>query len=169
MVLLIVGAMSAAWLCVLVYPGPAPFWLLLLLVMAVAVGGPGSMIGFDFARTFNPLSRAGTATGIVNVGGFISALLVMLGMGVVLDALLASGFSQGDLYALDSFKLAFSLQFLFLIAGTLAMLTVRKRVRTRMSHGGITVPPLRDALARERRRRRERTGERRGNGGTRGG
>lgn len=164
MVLLIVSAMSAAWLVVLAYPGPAPFWLLLLLVMAISVGGPGSMIGFDFARTFNPLSRAGTATGIVNVGGFISALLVMLGMGVVLDALLASGFSQGELYALGSFKLAFSLQFLFLIGGTAAMLVVRKRVRTRMSHGGITVPPLRDALARERRRRRERIQERRRDG-----
>jgi len=167
MVLLIIGTMSAAWLCVLLYPGPAPFWLLLLLVMAVSIGGPGSMIGFDFARTFNPLSRAGTATGIVNVGGFISALLVMFGMGVVLDALLASGFSQGELYALDSFKLAFSLQFVFLIGGTLAILAVRKRVRTRMSHGGITVPPLRDALARERRRRRERVQERRESGGSR--
>ncbi|MFT4469991.1 MFS transporter [Arthrobacter sulfonylureivorans] len=167
MVLLIIGVMSTAWLAVLLYPGPAPFWLLLLLVMAVSIGGPGSMIGFDFARTFNPLSRAGTATGIVNVGGFISALLVMFGMGVVLDTLLASGFSQGELYALDSFKLAFSLQFVFLIGGTLAILAVRKRVRTRMSHGGVIVPPLRDALARDRRRRRERIRERRENGGSR--
>jgi MFS family permease len=167
MVLLIIGVMSAAWLCVLLYPGPAPFWLLLLLVMAVSIGGPGSMIGFDFARTFNPLSRAGTATGIVNVGGFVSALLVMFGMGVVLDALLANGFSDGELYALDSFKLAFSLQFVFLIGGTLAILTVRRRVRTRMSHGGVIVPPLRDALARDRRRRRERIRERREDGGSR--
>ncbi len=57
-----------------------------LLVVTTGLGGPGSMIGFDLARTFAPASRLGQASGIVNVGGFAASLLVVLGIGLVLDA-----------------------------------------------------------------------------------
>ena len=62
-------------------PGRSPLWLLAGLVVVLAIGGPGSMIGFDFARTFNPAHRIGTATGIVNVGGFIAALVAIFLIG----------------------------------------------------------------------------------------
>ena len=88
--------------------------------MTLAVGGPGSMIGFDFARTFNPAHRLGTATGIVNVGGFIAALVSIYLIGLMLDLLHASGFSQGELYGLDSFRVALSVQFLLLAGGAIA-------------------------------------------------
>ncbi|MHA7283793.1 MFS transporter [Arthrobacter sp. TMS2-4] len=155
MVLAIAALMAAAWLSVLLYPGPAPLPLLTLLVVALAVGGPGSMIAFDFARTFNPAARMGTATGIVNIGGFMASLLTMFAIGTVLDVLLANGFSQGDLYALPSFRLAMSVQLLVLAVGAAAVVIARRRVRRRMAEQGVVVPPLRDALARERRRRRE--------------
>ena len=92
------------WAAVLLMPGRAPLWLLAGLVVVLAVGGPGSMIGFDFARTFNPAHRIGTATGIVNVGGFIAALVAIYLIGLVLDVLYATGFSQGELYGLDPFR-----------------------------------------------------------------
>ena len=82
LVLGIVGLGVAAWTVVLAWPGPAPLWLLVALVVSVAVGGPGAMIGFDFARSFNPPNRLGTATGIVNVGGFLASLVTMLLVGV---------------------------------------------------------------------------------------
>ncbi|PPB50208.1 MFS transporter [Arthrobacter pityocampae] len=155
MVLAIAALMAGAWLAVLLYPGPAPLVLLTLLVVALAVGGPGSMIAFDFARTFNPAARMGTATGIVNIGGFLASLLTMFAIGTVLDILLGTGFSQGDLYALPSFRLAMSVQILVLAVGATAVVIARRRVRRRMAEQGVVVPPLRDALARERRRRRE--------------
>ncbi|WP_394252663.1 MFS transporter [Arthrobacter pityocampae] len=155
MVLAIAALMAGAWLAVLLYPGPAPLVLLTLLVVALAVGGPGSMIAFDFARTFNPAARMGTATGIVNIGGFMASLLTMFAIGTVLDILLGTGFSQGDLYALPSFRLAMSVQLLVLAVGATAVVIARRRVRRRMAEQGVVVPPLRDALARERRRRRE--------------
>ncbi|GAB3540050.1 MFS transporter [Arthrobacter tecti] len=155
MVLAITAATALAWLVVLTYPGQAPLWLLVLFVVTLAVGGPGSMIGFDFARTFNPASRLGTATGIVNIGGFTAALITMFAVGLILDLLLASGFSNGDLYALDSFRIAFSVQFLILIGGTAAILVLRRRVRAQLARQSIVVPPLREALARELRRRRQ--------------
>ena len=153
MVLLIAGAMAGAWLAVLLYPGPAPLWLLAVLVAVLAVGGPGSMIGFDFARTYNPGHRLGTATGIVNIGGFIASLVSMYLIGVVLDILNASGFSGGNLYALDSFRLALAVQFAVMAAGAAGILRTRALVRARMADDGLHLPPLRAAIARERRRK----------------
>ncbi|MFJ7751186.1 nitrate/nitrite transporter [Arthrobacter sp. NPDC097144] len=153
MVLLIAAAMASAWLAVMLYPGPAPLWLLALLVAVLAVGGPGSMIGFDFARTYNPGHRLGTATGIVNIGGFIASLVSMYLIGVVLDFLNARGFSGGDLYALDSFRIALAVQFAVMAVGVAGILRTRSRVRARMADDGLRLPPLREAMARERRRK----------------
>ncbi len=153
MVLAIAGVITAGWLSVLLHPGPAPYWLLALLVVALAVGGPGSMIAFDFARTFNPSTRVGTATGIVNIGGFTASLVSMYIIGVVLDLLVASGFSAGRLYSLASFRLALSTQLVFLAFGVGAMLVVRRRVRRQLAAQGVIVPPIRQAVARERARR----------------
>ena len=101
----------------------------------------------------------GTATGIVNVGGFIAALISIFLIGLILDVLYATGFSQGTLYGLEPFRLALSIQFLVLGAGAAAMLAARRKVRRQMAAQGIVVPPLRAALARQRRenlaRRRE--------------
>ncbi len=42
------------WTVVLAWPGHAPTWLLVVLVVVVGIGGPASMIGFDVGRTSNP-------------------------------------------------------------------------------------------------------------------
>jgi MFS family permease len=156
MVLLISAGTAAAWAAVLLMPGRSPLWLLAGLVVVLALGGPGSMIGFDFARTFNPAHRIGTATGIVNVGGFIAALLAIFLIGLVLDVLHASGYSRGDLYALEPFRIALSVQFLLLAAGAGAILATRRKVRRQLEAQGVVVPPLLAALARQRRLSMER-------------
>ena len=74
-----------AWAVVLLWPGRAPLPVLVLLVVTISIGGPGSMVGFDLARTFNPPTRIGSATGIVNVGGFLAALSTIALIGLVLD------------------------------------------------------------------------------------
>jgi len=151
MVLLISAGTAAAWAAVLLMPGRSPLWLLACLVVVLAIGGPGSMIGFDFARTFNPAHRIGTATGIVNVGGFIAALLAIFLIGLVLDVLHAIGYSEGELYALDPFRIALSVQFLLLAGGAGAILVARRKVRRQLAAQGVVVPPLLTALARQRR------------------
>ncbi|HVH21759.1 MAG TPA: hypothetical protein VNA11_04805 [Pseudonocardia sp.] len=78
LVLTVLGLTAGTWTVVLAVPPPAPAWLLVVLVVVLALGGPGSMIGFDYARTFNPGHLQGTAVGIVNVGGFFASLLVSL-------------------------------------------------------------------------------------------
>jgi sugar phosphate permease len=156
MVLLITASTALAWAAVLILPGRAPLWLLVILVVVLAVGGPGSMIGFDFARTFNPSHRIGTATGIVNVGGFIAALVAIYLIGLVLDVLNASGFSGGNLYGLDPFRVALSVQFVLLGIGTVLIMLTRRKVRLQMAEQGVHVPPLVATLARQRRERIDR-------------
>lgn len=155
MVFLIAGITALSWLFVLAQPGPSPLWLLIALVLVLGIGGPGSMIGFDYARTFNPAHRTGTASGIVNVGGFSAALLTMYLVGLILDLLYNSGFSGGNLYSLDSFRIALSVQFVVIAAGVTGVLVSKHRVRLQMAAEGIHVPPLRQALARDRRARVE--------------
>jgi hypothetical protein len=66
-VLGIIAGNALAWTAVLALPTPAPYWLLVVLVTVISSGGPGSVVGFDIARTFNPGATLGTAQGAVNV------------------------------------------------------------------------------------------------------
>ena len=86
LVLGIIASNALVWTVVLALPAPAPLWLLVVLIVVISVGGPGSMVGFDFARTFNPSATLGTAQGMVNMGGFIASLLVMQAMGLIIGA-----------------------------------------------------------------------------------
>lgn len=152
LVLGIVFANAAAWTAVLLLPGRAPGWLLVLLVLSMALSGPGSMIGFDFARTFNPPNRLGTATGIVNVGGFVASLLTILAIGLVLDA--RTGGSSTSQYELDDFRVAMCVQYVMWTIGLVGILRSRRAARRRMAAAGVVVPPIRDVIAARRRRRR---------------
>ena len=145
LVLGIIFAAMAVWTVVLSLPGPAPGWLLLVLVLVLSVCGPGSMIGFDYARTFNPPNRFGTATGIVNVGGFFASLVTILLVGLVLDLV-----GQGETYTLSGFRVALSVQYLVWIVGIVGFLRTRRTVRARMASEGTHVPPLREVLRRRR-------------------
>ncbi|SHF52696.1 Nitrate/nitrite transporter NarK [Jatrophihabitans endophyticus] len=50
-----------------------------------ALGGPVSMAAFALARDYNHARSLGTASGVVNVGGFVATVLIALGIGWVLD------------------------------------------------------------------------------------
>ncbi|ASN51804.1 nitrate/nitrite transporter [Sinomonas sp. R1AF57] len=154
LVLAITGLTAVAWAAVLLLPGGAPVWLMAILVAVLALGGPCSMIGFDFARTFNPSHRLGTATGIVNSGGFVAALLTMFLIGYLLDVQHALGLSPGGLYSLDAFRVALAVQLLVMAGGTLALLSVRRKVRRNLAAQNVHVPPLREVWARFRSGRR---------------
>ena len=139
LVFAVVLATAVVWAAVLLWPGRAPLPLLVLLVVVLGTNGPASMIGFDFARTENPVSRIGSASGVVNVGGFLASLLTMLGIGVVLD-LLTPG-STAD-YSLASFKAAFAVQYLVWGLGALQVWRYRRRLRARLATGGVVLAPL---------------------------
>ena len=82
----VVTATAGAWAAVLAWPGPhAPMWLLAVLCAVLGACGPASLIGFDFSRPANPPERIGTASGIVNMGGFTASMVELLAIGVLLD------------------------------------------------------------------------------------
>ncbi|MGR2752860.1 MFS transporter [Agromyces arachidis] len=134
LVLPLIGVQAVAWLVVILWPGPAPLWLLFGLVFAMSAGGPASMIGFDHARTFNPRHRLSTATGITNVGGFLAALLAILLIGIAMDA---QGAGTPDRYTLDAFRWAFLTQVPLWLIGSLFIVIERKRTRV---HVGLDEP-----------------------------
>ncbi|MBC9822374.1 nitrate/nitrite transporter [Terrabacter sp. MAHUQ-38] len=129
LVLWIVAAAIVAWTVVLLWPGRAPLWLLVALVVLIAIGGPGSMIGFDVARTFNPPTRIGSASGIVNTGGFVATLTAVALVGVVLDRVAPAGPSTWDV---DAFRAAMAVQYPVWALGIVQVLRYRRRARRAM-------------------------------------
>ena len=129
LVLPTVALQLGAWLAVILFPGPAPLWLLYVLAVALAAGGPASMIAFDHARTHNPSQRLSTATGLTNAGGFIAALIAIFLIGLALDL---QGAGTPDTYSLDAFRLAFLTQVPLWLIGALFIIVERKRTRIRM-------------------------------------
>lgn len=124
LVLAIIASNALVWTAVLALPGQAPPWLLVVLIIVISVGGPGSMVGFDFARTFNTRATLGTASGMVNMGGFVASLLVMQAMGVIIDA--AGG------YSFAAFRLAWTVQYAVWGFAVLGILITRGKARRLM-------------------------------------
>lgn len=138
----IVVLLALVWGVVLFWPGAIPLWMLIVLLVVIGIGGPGSLIGLDFARTSNPSHSLGSANGIVNSAGFFASLIMIFLIGVVLDAQV-SGRSPGELYSLDSFRVAFSVQFLVIGVGVIFLVRARRRTRHKLRvDDGITVDPL---------------------------
>jgi sugar phosphate permease len=148
---LVLGAVTATivvWATVLAPTTPRPMWQLALLVVVLTVSSTASNIGFDFARTFVPRERLGTATGLVNVGGFVASLVSIFLVGAVLDVVRPDG-----AYTLGDFRVALSSQALLWAVGLTGLLLCRRATRRRMAEEGVVVPPVRDVVARLRRRR----------------
>jgi len=134
LVLPAIGVQLAAWVAVIAWPGPAPLWLLYALAVALAMGGPASMIAFDHARTHNPAHRLSTATGVTNAGGFLAALLAILMIGLALDL---QGAGTPATYTLDAYRLAFLTQVPLWLLGSAFIVIERRRTRV---HIGMDPP-----------------------------
>ncbi|WP_460005791.1 MFS transporter [Microbacterium xylanilyticum] len=126
LVLPTIAVQVVAWLAVVLWPGPAPLWLLIVLAIALASGGPASMVAFDHARTHNPQHRLSTATGVVNGGGFLAALIAIFLIGLALDL---QGAGTPATYSLDAFRWAFLTQAPLWLLGTAFIVRERRLTR----------------------------------------
>ncbi len=129
LVLPTIAVQMLAWLVVIAWPEPAPLWLLFMLMIALATGGPASMIAFDHARTHNPSHRLSTATGITNVGGFLAGLIAIFLIGLALDL---QGAGTPATFTLQAFRLAFLTQVPLWLVGSFFIVRERKRTRIRL-------------------------------------
>jgi hypothetical protein len=125
----IVSVIVVSWTVVLLWPGNAPLWLLVWLVVATGVGGPASMIGFDLGRTSNPPHRLASATGIINQGGFYASLVLVIAIGVILDWRTPGSSSD---YTPSAFRWAMSFQYLLWGLGLVQIVRYRVKARARL-------------------------------------
>jgi MFS family permease len=142
LVLGIIAAQVAIWTVVLTLPGRAPFWLLIVLVVVLAAGGPGSVVGIDIARTSNPSANLGVAQSMANLGGFSASLLVLVAMGGVLTAF--GGFGP------EAFRVAWLVQYPVWAAAVIGVLRTRRTTRRLDAERGVAPRPLREVLAARR-------------------
>lgn len=150
-VLSIVTATAGVWTVVLLWPGRAPLPVLVALVVVLGAGGPGSMLGFEHARTASPPFRLGVATGIVNAGGFVAALTTILLIGLLLDVGADGGPTSYDLRA---FKIAFASQYFVWGVGLVMLVRTRRGMLRQLAADGVTIEPFHRALHRRVRDRR---------------
>jgi MFS family permease len=157
-VLGVVTVMGIVWALVLAWPGVPPVGLIVVLVIVTSAGGSASLIGLDFARSFNDTRSHGSATGFANVGGFTAALTMMFVIGLILDALDRAHGGNGnpaELYSLASFRIAFLVQYPIVVIGIVFLFRARRQTRDRLqAEEGIEVGPLWVALRDSWRNRR---------------
>jgi MFS family permease len=138
LVLGIIAADVTVWSAVLALPEAAPRWLLVVLVVVLAAGGPGSVVGFDIARTSNPGPNLGLAQSIVNLGGFLASLLVLATMGTVLEAL--GGFTP------DAFRVAWLVQYPVWLFAVVGIVVTRRKARRIDAARGVVPRPIREVV-----------------------
>ena len=126
----VVGVTMVVWTAVLLWQGPAPIWLLVVLVAVLPAGSVAGVMAFDLARNFNPARRLGTAIGLVNVGGFLSTVVAVLGIGVLLDVLSPPASTD---YSLSAFQWAFGIQYVLWAVGAVQILRYRHRTIRRLA------------------------------------
>lgn len=140
---------ASVWIGLIVWPGQPPVWYFLVTLIITGLGSTGSTIGFDFARTFNPTSSYGAASGIVNVGGFTSGSIALLTIGVLLDV--ASG-SQAPGW--EAFRVALWAIPIVIGLGVCGLARAKRRTRfTLAAEEGVVVAPLWTVVARRWRKR----------------
>lgn len=108
-----------SWVLMVAWPGSLPLAAVIAVLVVIGVAGGASMLAFDIARSANPEHRSGTATGLVNIGGFTAAVLAQLGVGLALQ--LADGLGGAA-----SYRIAFLPVVVILVVGVLGVTWVRR-------------------------------------------
>ncbi|WP_263253879.1 MFS transporter [Saccharopolyspora rosea] len=111
---------ALVWAVMVGWPGVLPTPVLVAALVLIGFGGGAAMLAFDGARAANSAHRSGTATGVVNMGGFTAAVLIQLLVGLVLQAV--SWLPAGQAY-----RWAFAPVLALLVIGTVAQLRLRDR------------------------------------------
>ena len=121
----IAGAiLVVTWSLTLLMPAQLSAWQLLPLITAMAMGSATCWVGFDRARTGVPHRAIGTATGMVNIGGFSASLLAVLLIGIVLDLRSDSGAAS-----LADYRVALASQLVLMVVAAIGLwATTRDRL-----------------------------------------
>lgn len=130
-VYLVVGLTALTWLAIVSIPGQIFSPILLVFFLAISIGGPASMIAFDFTKDIVSKDRLGSANGFANVGGFLASFVMMYLTGLVIDIFQAITGSV-ERYTIEAFRWGFASQLLVVAVGII-FFTVERRKYLRFS------------------------------------
>jgi hypothetical protein len=84
------------------------------------------MIAFDYSKERFPTNELGATNGVINVGGFLAALSMIFLIGSTLDFL-----GGENLYSMDNFRVAFSVQLIITVIGVAGLVLSRLAIRNK--------------------------------------
>ena len=125
----VVALNSLTWLLLLAIPDRANSSVLLVCFLLISIGGPASLVAFDYTKDIAPKSRLGSANGFANVGGFLASFIMMYLTGFIID-LVQQATSSTQRFTLVGFRFGFASQLLVVAIGiTFFTLERRKYLR----------------------------------------
>jgi len=125
----VVALNSMTWLLLLAIPDRANSSVLLVCFLLISIGGPASLVAFDYTKDIAPKSRLGSANGFANVGGFLASFVMMYLTGLIID-LVQQATSSTQRFTLVGFRFGFASQLLVVAIGiTFFTLERRKYLR----------------------------------------
>jgi MFS family permease len=125
----VVALNSLTWLLLLAIPDRANSSVLLVCFLLISIGGPASLVAFDYTKDIAPKSRLGSANGFANVGGFLASFVMMYLTGLIID-LVQQATSSTQRFTLVGFRFGFASQLLVVAIGiTFFTLERRKYLR----------------------------------------
>lgn len=87
-----------SWFSFLLFKGLPPFFLLMILFFIIGFGYGASALTFAGVRQSFPVKESGIISGFANTGGFLSAVLLPIIFGYVLDYFQSTSGNQGEGY-----------------------------------------------------------------------
>ena len=116
--------MTLAWLVFPILNGHPPAFLGAVAMFFVGFGSGASLLTFAVIRETSPPSRAGVMSGFANTGGFLSAVLLPVLFGGIIDVISKS---DGGTLSSHAFAMAFLLPTLFSFLGFIGALFIREK------------------------------------------
>ncbi|MFF2447364.1 nitrate/nitrite transporter [Neobacillus sp. NPDC058068] len=87
-----------SWIAFVLLSGKPPFFMLVMLFFIIGYGNGASALTFAVVRQSFPMKEVGVISGFANTGGFLSAVLLPIIFGKVLDHFQSSASSVGYHY-----------------------------------------------------------------------
>ncbi|MEK8199481.1 MFS transporter [Lysinibacillus sp. FSL M8-0134] len=120
-----------SWFSFLIVKGHPSFWVLIVLFFIIGFGYGASALTFAAVRQTFPITESGIVSGFANTGGFLSAALLPIIFGYILDYFQAA---TGNVS--DGYYYGFVSPVLFSVIGLMGVLLLKeKRERAQIDNG----------------------------------
>ncbi|WNF35407.1 MFS transporter [Bacillaceae bacterium IKA-2] len=115
-----------SWTSFLLFNGNPPFSLLIILFFIIGFGFGASALTFAIVRQSFPIIESGIVSGFANTGGFLSAVLLPIIFGYILDHFESASGSFGDGYFYG-----FIIPVIFSMIGLIGVILIKEKRQDR--------------------------------------